>query len=83
MIDGGGSCISKESISRLQKCIKTERSTIDRLFKDVLFWYNDDDEDKWKLVGKKRKQIFKLKFKLLKLYDKIFEQLILLMEEDI
>ena len=82
MVDGG-SCISKsEAISRLQKDIKDERYTIIHLFKDAIFWYNDDDEQKWKSNTKKRKQILKLKFKLLKIYDKLFNQLILLISED-
>jgi len=86
MLDGGETISKSESTSKLQKCIETERYKIDHLFKDVLFWYDDNDnvdEYKWKLIVKKRKQIFKLKFKLLKLYDKIFKKLILLMEEDI
>lgn len=77
MIDGGEIISKSESTSKLQKCIETERYEIDHLFKDALFWYDDNDnvdEYKWKLIVKKRKQIFKLKFKLLKLYDKIFKK---------
>ena len=82
MIDGG-KCINKsEAISELQECVKNERRTIDYLFKDAIFWYDDEDEHNWKINTKKRKQIHKLKFKLLKIYDKIFNQLISLMDDD-
>ena len=82
MVDGGRCMNKSEAISRLQKDIEDERYTINHLFKDAIFWYDDDDEQKWKLNIKKRKQIFKLKFKLLKIYDKFFNRLILLMGED-
>ena len=82
MVDGGEIFNKSEDTSKLKQRIKIERNTIDNLFKDALFWFNDDDEDKWKSVGNKRKQILKLKFKLLKLYDKIFNQLLSLMKEN-